>query len=124
MRFHMLRPALIALMLAATSVAAHATEKQVYRLDSVTAVAVKGGIQIQAKGAVNSGGWTRPRLKVTHVDARTVVVEFLAQLPTSGAMVITGLIPVSARVTVKAGHGVTSVRAEAEANDITAQVLR
>jgi hypothetical protein len=120
----MRRPALALLLLAATSVAAHATEKQVYRLDSVTAVAVKGGIQIQAKGAVRSGGWSHPRLKITHIDAHTVIVEFLAQPPASGTVVIQGLLPVSAQVTVKAGSGVTSVRVEADANDVTAQVLR
>jgi hypothetical protein len=120
----MRRPALALLLLAATSVAAHATEKQVYRLDSVTAVAVPGGIQIQARGAVRSGGWSHPRLRVTHMDAKSVVVEFLAKTPPADAAVIQGLIPVSAQVTVKAGHGVTSVRVEADANDVTAQVLR
>jgi hypothetical protein len=34
------------------------------------------------------------------------------------------LLPVSAQVTVKGGHGVTSVRAVADANEVTAQVLR
>ena len=115
---------LAALILAASTIAAQAMEKQVYRLDSVTAVAVAGGIQIQVRGAVRSGGWDNPRLKVLQVDGRTVVVEFLAQAPPSGTVVIQGLLPVSAQVTVKAGSGVTSVRVEADANTVTAQVLR
>lgn len=120
----MRRPLLALMLLAASAVAAHATEKRVYRLDSVTAVAVKGGIQVQARGAVNSGGWGPVRLKLLHSDAKNVVVEFLAQPPGAGAVVIQGLLPVSAQVTVKAGGGVTSVRVVADANDVTAQVLR
>jgi hypothetical protein len=119
----MRRPVLALMLLAASAVAAHATEKRVYRLDSVTAVAVKGGIQVQARGAVNSGGWSHVRLKLLHSDARNVVVEFLAQPPPAGAVVIQGLLPVSAQATVKAGSGVTSVRVVADANDVTAQVL-
>ena len=120
----MLRPTLAILVLAASTIAAQATEKPVYRLDSVTAVAVPGGIRIEARGAVRSGGWGNARLKVLQVDAKTVVVEFLAQAPAPNTVVIQGLIPVSAQVTVKAGSGVTSVRVEADANDVTAQVLR
>ena len=82
------------------------------------------GHSIEAKGAVQSGGWSHARLKLTQTDAKSVVVEFLAQSPSPGKVVIMGLLPVSAQVTVKAGHGVTSVRAVADANEVTAQVLR
>ncbi len=116
--------ALAALILASSTLAAQASEKLVYRLDSVTAVAVPGGIQIQVQGAVRSGGWGNPRLKISQVEARTVVVEFLAQAPHPGTVVIQGLLPVSAQVTVKSGSGVTSVRVEADANTVTAQVQR
>ena len=119
-----MRSTLAILFLAASTIAAQATEKPVYRLDSVTAVAVPGGIQIQARGAVKSGGWNNARLKILQVESRTVAVEFLAQAPAPGTVVIQGLIPVSAQVTVKAGPGVTSVRVEADANTVTAQVLR
>ena len=116
--------ALAFLLLAFSIAASSAAEKRVYRLDSVTATAVQGGILIQAKGAVQSGGWSKARLKLTQSDAKSVVVEFLAQAPAPGKVVITGLLPVSAQVTVRAGHGVTSVRAVADANEVTAQVLR
>lgn len=119
----MRRPLLSLLLLAATTLAAQATEKRVYRLDSVTAVAVKGGIQVQARGAVRSGGWSHVRLKLLHSDTKNVVIEFLAKPPAAGTVVIQGLLPVSAQATVKAGSGVTSVRVVADANDVTAQVI-
>jgi hypothetical protein len=120
----MTRLALVVLLLATSAVPSLAAEKHVYRLDSVIATAVAGGVAIQANGAVLSGGWSHVRLKLSHSDSHTLVVEFLAQPPASGAAVVTGLLPVSARVTVRGGHGVTSVRAIAEANEVTAQVLR
>ena len=125
MRSTTTRATVLALLLLALSTAAStAAEKRVYRLDSVTATAVRGGILIQAKGAVQSGGWSKARLKLTQSDPKSVVVEFLAQAPAPGKVVIMGLLPVSAQVTVKGGHGVTSVRAVADANEVTAQVLR
>ncbi len=118
------RTALALFLLAASSVAAHATEKPVWRLDSVIATAVRGGVQVQVKGAVRSGGWSHARLKLSHSDAHSIVLEFLAQPPAANTVVIQGLIPVSAQVTVKAGPGVTSVRVEGDANTVTAQILR
>jgi hypothetical protein len=112
------------LLLGLSAATATAAEKRVYRLDNVTATVVPGGIRIEVRGAVQSGGWSHARLKLSHADARSVVVEFLAQPPAPGKVVIMGLLPVSAQVTVKAGQGVTSVRAIAEANEVTAQVLR
>lgn len=117
-------PALALLILALSTATSAAAEKRVYRLDNITAAAVPGGIRIEAKGAVQSGGWSQARLKLTQSDAKSIVVEFLAQPPSAGKVVIMGLLPVSAQVTVKAGHGVTSVRAVADANEVTAQVLR
>ena len=119
----MFRPALALVILAVSTLAAQATEKPIWRLDSVTAVAVKGGIQVQATGAVKSGGWGHVRLKLTKSGPGTMVLEMLAQPPSGHAVVIQGLLPVSAQVTVKGGSGVVAVRVEAEANDITAQVL-
>jgi len=122
----MRRTALALLLLAASAAALRAAEKEkhVYRLDSVIATAVKGGIQVQARGAVQSGGWSHVRLKLLKSSADTVVLEFLAQPPAANMAVIQGLLPVGARATVKAGRGVTSVRVVAEANEVTAQVLR
>jgi len=112
------------ILLAASAFAAHAAEKQVWRLDSVTAVAVPGGIQVQARGAVRSGGWDNVRLKLLKSGSGTMVLELLAQAPSSGVVVIQALLPVTAQVTIKGGADVTSVRVVADANEITAQVLR
>ncbi len=120
----MKRSALILCLLAASTAPVLAAEKQVYRLDSVTAVAVGGGIQVQAKGAVRSGGWDNVRLKLMKSGGGTMVLEFLAQAPSSGEVVIQALLPVSAQVTIKGGADVNSVRVVADANEITAQVLR
>jgi hypothetical protein len=118
------RPALALLLLAASAASAFAAEKQVYRLDSVTAVATKGSIQVQVTGAVRSGGWDNVRLKLVKSGSGSIVLEFLAQPPAASEVVIQALLPVSAQVTIKGGADVTSVRVVADANEITAQVLR
>ncbi len=116
---------LLVFALLAMAPAARASERPVWRLDSVIATALKGGgIQVQVKGAVKSGGWTQVRLRQVKSSNDTVVLELVATPPAANAVVIQALLPVSAQVTVKAGSGVTSVRVEADANDITAQVLR
>jgi hypothetical protein len=120
----MLRPALAILALLAFAVPALAApEKRVWRVDSVIATRQGDSITVQARGAVQSGGWRHPRLKVSRGDAHTLVVEFLAQPPAPGATVITGLLPVTAKATIRDGRGAVTVKAMAEANDVTAQIL-
>ena len=118
----MLRLALTALLLLATPALA-APEKRVWRVDSVIATAAGGNVVVQVKGAVQSGGWSHPRLKLDHGDGKTLVVEFLAQPPGANAGVITGLLPVTARLTIRGGRGVVAVKAMAEANEVTTQIL-
>jgi hypothetical protein len=125
----MLRPILSALVLlllatpALTTPSWAAPEKRVWRVDSVIATHAGNGVVVQVKGAVQGGGWSHPRLKISHGDSHTLVVEFLAQPPAAGANVITGLLPVTAKTTIRAGHGVVTVKAMAEANEVTAQIL-
>jgi hypothetical protein len=101
-------------------------EKRVYKVDSVIA-SVKGRVlTIQAKGAVESGGWNKPRLRVMRAspsEPRAVVVEFLAVPPSPGRMVIQALVPIQAVVHIPARPRIGSVRAVAEANEVTSQVL-
>jgi hypothetical protein len=78
---------------------------------------------MQAGGAVQSGGWTRPHLHVLHNDGHTLTVEFLATAPPPGMTVIEAIVPVTATARIKARGRTTSVHAIAEANEITAQVL-
>jgi hypothetical protein len=99
-----------------------AADKRVFRIDSLMATQKDGTIQVQAKGAVQSGGWTRPRLHLMHSDGHTVTVEFLATPPPAGMTVIEALVPVTASLDVK-GHAV-SVHVQADENEVTSQVLR
>jgi hypothetical protein len=101
---------------------AFAGEKRIFRIDSLIATQKDGIIQLQAKGAVQSGGWTKPRLHVVHGDSHTITVEFLATVPQPGMTVIDALVPVTASAEIK-GHA-TSVHVLADANEITSQVLR
>jgi hypothetical protein len=99
-----------------------AADKRVYKIDSLIATQKNGEIIIKAKGAVQSGGWSKARLHVLHADAHSVLVEFLATPPPPGMTVIETLVPVAASAEVKSRAA--SVHAQADANEITTQVLR
>jgi hypothetical protein len=120
----MFRPLLLAallLSLPGLSLPAWAGEKKVWRIDSLIATQKNGVITVEAKGAVQSGGWTNPRLKLVHNDAHGASFEFVAAAPPAGMTVIDVMVPVTATVQV---HGrAPAVRAAAEANDMTTQVL-
>ncbi len=121
----MLRPVLAVLVLTALPAIhpAWAAEKRVWRVDSVVATQAGGTVVVQVKGAVQSGGWSHARLKAGHGDARTLVVEFVAQAPPPAATVISGLLPVTASITLTGTHGALAVKALGEANEVTAQIL-
>jgi len=110
----------LAALLLATAPAS-AAEKRVFRIDGLIATQKNGVILLQAKGAVPTGGWTKPRLHVMHGDGRTLTVEFLAMPPPPGMTVIDALVPVTASVEVK-GRA-TSVHVLADENEMTSQVL-
>ena len=115
-------------LLAAPALAADrhptAADKRVYRIDSLIATRKGGSIMVQAKGAVQTGGWKNPRLHVIHSDRNAVTVEFLATPPPPGMTVIEALVPVAAEARVKLKTRAPSVRAVADANEMTAQILR
>ena len=113
-------PILITALVCASPVLA--ADKRVLRIDSLTASQKDGAILVQAKGAVSSGGWSKPHLHLVRGDGHTVALEFLAAAPPPGMTVIDGLVPVTASFSVK-GRA-TSVRVEAEENEITSQVLK
>ncbi len=113
-------PLLIAALLAASS--ALAADKRVLRIDSLTASQKDGAILVQAKGAVATGGWSKPHLHLLHGDGHSVSLEFLAAPPPPGMTVIDGLVPITATLSVK-GRAV-SVHVEADENEITSQVLK
>ena len=115
----MFRTLIAALLL---TLPAQAADKKVWRIDSLIATQQGGVITVQAKGAVMSGGWKNARLKLVKSDAHGASFEFIAAAPPSGMTVIDVLVPVSATAQVRARAG--SVRAAAEENEMTTQVLR
>lgn len=118
------RPMLAACaLLCATLHPAFAADKRVYKIDSLVASLKRGVIVLQASGAVQSGGWTKPHLHVLHNDGHTITVEFLAAAPPPGMTVIEAIVPVTATAHIRAHGRIASVHAIAEANEITAQVL-
>jgi|ERR1051326_2683257 hypothetical protein len=119
--------ALLAASAAAAPARPHAPqpERPVYKVDSVIATLTKGKILVQVKGAVSSGGWknVRLRLKRSPADPHTLVVDFLATPPAPDAPVIQALLPVGAQTVLPYRKGVVAVRAAADANEMTAQIL-
>jgi hypothetical protein len=111
--------ALAALLLATPALAA---DKRVFRIDSLIATQKNGTILVQARGAVQTGGWTKPHLHVMHSDGHTVTLEFLAAAPPPGMTVIEALVPVTASLVLKSRAA--SVHVQADENEITSQVLR
>jgi hypothetical protein len=111
---------LLALLL--LSAPAFAGDKKVWRIDSLIATQRDGVITVQAKGAVQSGGWKNARLKLLHSDAHGASFEFVAAAPPAGMTVIDAVVPVTATAQVRV-HA-PAVHAAAEANEMTTQVLR
>jgi hypothetical protein len=110
---------LVALLLATAP--ASAAEKRVFRIDGLIATQKKGVVLLEAKGAVPTGGWSKPRLHVMHGDGKSWTVEFLATPPPPGMTVIDAVVPVTATVEIKGKA--TSVHVLADENEMTSQVL-
>ena len=113
-------PLIAAALLLATP--ALAADKRVFRIDSLIATQKGGMITLQAKGAAQTGGWSKPRLHLIRNDGHVLTVEFLATPPPPDMTVIDGLVPVTATIQIR-GHA-ESVHVEADENEITSQVLR
>lgn len=109
-------------VLLATCVPAVAAEKRVFRIDSLIATQKGGEITLQVKGAVQRGGWSKPRLHLIHNDGHVMTVEFLATPPPPEMTVIDGLVPVAATGEFRGRAALVQV--EGEANEMTSQVLR
>jgi len=99
-----------------------AADKRVFRIDSLIATQKGGAITLQAKGAVQRGGWSKPRLHLVRNEGRVMTVEFLATPPPPEMTVIDGLVPVTA--TARFRSRAELVHVEADANEMTSQVLR
>jgi hypothetical protein len=101
---------------------AQAADRRVFRIDSLIATQKGTSIDIEAKGAVQTGGWSKPRLHVIHSDGHVMTLEFLATPPPPEMTVIGGLVPVAASFQLK--NHATSVHVLADENEIATQVLR
>ena len=115
-------PLTLALTTLVCAAPALAADRRVFRVDSLIATQKDGTILVQAKGAVQTGGWTKAHLHLLHGDGHTVTLEFLAAAPPPGMTVIDALVPVTASLALKGRAA--SVHVLAEENEITTQVLR
>jgi hypothetical protein len=102
---------------------AMAAEKRVYKIDGVIATLKDGVLTVQAKGAVQTGGWTNLRLHVAHSDGRAVTIEFLATPPPPAMTVVAALMPVTVSAKFKTRGKLASVAVAGEVNEVTSQVL-
>jgi hypothetical protein len=111
---------------AATATAALTTPKLIYKVDTVTVKASGSDLVVTATGAVNSGGWSLPHLRVrgTHAaESDTAIVDFLATPPPPNVVVIQALVPVSAMARFPLPrYGTVQVQVVAETNSVTAPV--
>ncbi|HVZ91972.1 MAG TPA: hypothetical protein VG843_09985 [Rhizomicrobium sp.] len=94
----------------------------VYRVDNATATVVRNRLVITAEGAVRSGGWEKPRLRVSKAypaEATTLQVLFVAKPPLRVNSVVQALIPIGARKAAPLPrYGAKQVRVIAQTNSI------
>ncbi|HEY0107535.1 MAG TPA: hypothetical protein VGB91_15750 [Rhizomicrobium sp.] len=125
MRRTILAAAIFALA-AVAATGAQAAPALVYRIDRVTAAVVRNHLVVSAMGAVQTGGWTLPRLhlKEFHIpESDTEVIEFLAMPPPAGAVVIQALLPVAATAVFPLPHYATvQVKVVGRSNAVTAPI--
>lgn len=111
---------------AATATAAGAAPRPVYRVDSVTAKILNRHLVVLAKGAVESGGWSKPRLhlETSHVpESPDEVIEFFASPPTGNSVVIQALLPIeTTAVFPLPRYGTVRVKVTAQSNSVTAPI--
>lgn len=110
---------------AATATASHAAPQLVFKVDKVTAAIVRNHLVVSVSGAVNSGGWTAPRLHLlAHVpESDTQEIEFQATPPPPGAAVIQALLPMKAiAVFPLPRYATVQVKVTAESNSVIAPI--
>jgi hypothetical protein len=114
----------LALALSAPAVA-RPRSQLVYRIDSVSAAIVDGKLVVDVNGAVNSGGWKKPRLraKPSAPEAHVLQMEFLADPPSAKRVVIQELLPVHVETKLPLPkYGTVAVSAISQTNEIAAEI--
>ena len=123
---NLLAAAVLSVLVAATATDAVAGSKLIFKVDRVTATTVGNHLVVSATGAVNSGGWSEPRLRLQepHVpESDTEVIEFFATPPRANEVVIQALLPVSVTAKLPLPHYATvQVEVVAESNSVTAPI--
>jgi hypothetical protein len=123
------RAAFVFILIAlATGVAAAAPAKLVYRIDRATATIAHNRLVIVARGAVSTGGWVKPLLRLheaSGAEAPTLAVEFVATPPRHRAAVAQAILPVSARFAARLPRtGVAQVKIVSQTNSVTVPIMR
>ena len=114
------------LLMLAQSADAAAPPKLVFRVDHATATISHRHLVITARGAVRSGGWLKPTLRVLEAsapEARTIEVDFVARPPRHGAAVVQAILPATAKL--EAGlprYGAVEVKIVSETNSVTVPI--
>ena len=110
----------------AAATATVAAPKPIYKVDSVSAKTVGRNLIITASGAVSSGGWTLPHLRMSEShkpESDTEIIEFLATPPPPSTVVVQALLPVTASATLALPpYGVVQVKVVAESNSVTTRI--
>ena len=113
------------LLLAGTADAA-APPKMVFRVDRATATISHRHLVITAGGAVRSGGWVKPNLRVVEAsapEAKTIEVNFMARPPRRSAAVVQAILPVSAKLEMGLPrYSAVEVRFVSETNSLTVPI--
>jgi hypothetical protein len=112
----------------ATGVAVAAPTKLVYRIDRATATIAHNRLVISARGAVSTGGWMKPLLRLREAfggEAATLEVEFVATPPRHRAAVAQAILPVSGRLAARLPrYGVIQVKIVSQTNSVTVPITR
>ena len=96
----------------------------VYRVDHATAVIQDGLVAVQAKGAVRSGGWERPRLIVRKTAPGEIRLEFVATPPRNKAAVVQTILPINGKLNIRLSSGsVATIKIVSETNSVTARIV-
>ena len=116
----------VALLVVPAQLAQAAHPRLVYRVDRVTAHMAGHKLIVEASGAVATGGWQKPRLRVVKPSAPetpVVVLEFIANPPGPKQIVIQALLPVSAHLTIdRLRYHASVVSITTQTNGIATQI--
>lgn len=97
------------------------------RVDRVSAAVEDGKLVIDVNGAVSSGGWTHPRLRLkpSAPEAHIIALALLADPPPPRRVVLQALLPVDAEIKLAAPRSnIVGVSVTSQTNEITTQIRR